>query len=42
MKILVILAFGALIVLSYKPRKTKEVKIENVPVYYKLTKVDAG
>ena len=40
---LIILAFGALIVLSYKPRKER-IKISPVKVdrVYKLTKADAG
>lgn len=38
---IIILTFGALIILSYKPRKEK-VKIEIKHEYYKLTKADAG
>ena len=40
---LIILAFGALIVLSYKQRKER-IKISPVKVdrIYKLTKMDAG
>lgn len=38
---IIILAFGVLIVVSYKPRKIKVVEI-NYPVGCKLTKMDAG
>ena len=39
---LIILAFRALIVLSYKPRKVREIPPVKVDRVYKLTKVDAG
>jgi hypothetical protein len=43
MKSLIVIAFGSLVVLSYKPRKEK-VKCDPVKIdqCYKLTKVDAG
>jgi len=39
----IIIVFGILIVLSYKPRKVKEViNNEFNPAMYKLSKIDAG
>lgn len=39
--IIIILAFGALIVLSYKPRKVKQLEFKYDKIG-KLTKADAG
>lgn len=43
MKALIILAFGAIIALSYKPRKERiEIAPVKIDLVYKLSKVDAG
>jgi hypothetical protein len=38
---LIVITFGVLIILSYKPKKEKVI-ISKVEHIYKLTKVDAG
>lgn len=41
MKQLIIITFGVLIIISYKPRKERIV-IDFKPQHFKLTKMDAG